>query len=121
MFFICNFITGGIQNGKQPGYALQRFDKFYSEYYTQGSYNVLSMKVAPYIYTGENSKAYIEVYADDVLVYTSPTITRKTQPFVCEVDIEDAQYINIVANVYTGSGGTTTAIILSEMKIWTES
>lgn len=97
------------------------YRQVFAEYRTNGEYNTLSMLLAPHTEICQNGEAFIQVYVDDALVYTSPTITRKTDAFICEVEIAGAEYIKIVANVYIGSvidGGDEGAIIIADAQLW---
>ena len=69
-----------------------------AEYKLDGACNTLSMRIAPYADFGENAASYLQVYADGTLVYTSPRIVRKTEPWQIEIDIHDAEYLKIVLN-----------------------
>ena len=68
----------------------------YVEYRVYGKYSCLSGIISPHADIGERYNGVIQVYADDVLVYTSPTVTQKTDAFPFEVDISGAEYIKIV-------------------------
>lgn len=68
------------------------------EYYISGKYNKLSFDIAPYNDCGADAKITIKVYIDDVLKYTSSTVTRTTAPFSTgEIDVSNSNYIKIVA------------------------
>ncbi len=79
--------------------------KTYAEYFLDGKYTTISGSIAPYTDFGENSyPVVIQIYADDVLVYTSDEITKKQALINFTVDINHAKYIKIVvtpANNYT--------------------
>ena len=97
------------------------YRQVFAEYRTNAEYNTLSMLLAPHTEICQNGKAFIQVYVDDALVYTSPTITRKTDAFICEVEIAGAEYIKIVANVFIGpsiDGGDEGAIIIADAQLW---
>lgn len=97
------------------------YRQVFAEYRTNGEYNMLSMQLAPHTEICQNGKTFIQIYADDTLVYTSPTITRKTDAFICEVGIAGAEYIKIVVNVYIGSvidGGDEGAILIADAQLW---
>ena len=68
----------------------------YVEYRVYGNYSCLSGIISPHANIGERYNGVIQVYADSVLVYTSPTVTQKTDAFTFEVDISGAEYIKIV-------------------------
>ena len=86
----------------------------YIEYRLYGKYDYLQGCVAPYSSMEEDGDAYFQVYADDVLVYTSPTIVRKTDAFNYTVGIKDAEYIKII--VYPD---WSSSIILSDVQVGT--
>ena len=69
-----------------------------AEYKLDGAYNALSMRIAPYADFGENASSYLQVYADGTLVYTSPKIVRKSEPWQIDIDIHGAEYLKIVLN-----------------------
>lgn len=78
-----------VQNAYQGGYA---------EYRLYGEYDYLSFDFAPYTSIGEDNYAYIYVYADGVLVYSSPQITRTTDLTSVTVNISGAEYIKIAVS-----------------------
>ena len=75
----------------------------YVEFYIGGKYSKLVATVDPdqnfrtSIYAGTQLK----IYADDELVYSSPTITYKTDDLEISVDIKNANYIRFQL-VYVG-------------------
>lgn len=102
--------------GEVDGYR-----QIYAEYHTDGKYNYLTMQLAPYSTICSEGRVFIQVYADDELVYTSPIITRKTEAFVCEIDISGSEYVKILVNVYIGEGidgEDEGAIIISDAQFW---
>lgn len=101
------------------------YRQVYAEYHTEKKYSRLTMQLAPYSTIGEEKTAFIQVYADDELVYTSPTIAQKTQAFSGEANIAGAEYIKIIANIaWYDSGWNYTdpeergAMILSDVQLW---
>lgn len=83
------------------------------EYRVYGNYSKITMTIAPDKDLGENDACCIQVYADDVLIKTSPTITRKTDAVQFSVSIEGAEYIKIVhGGEYWGK------LILSNIQLW---
>lgn len=106
----------GSLSGRADGYV-----QIFAEYRTAGEYNILTMQLAPYSMIGQDGKAFVQVYADDAVVYTSPTITQKTEAFVCEADISGAEYIKVLVNIY--NRGTYIheddgAVIISDVFLW---
>lgn len=72
----------------------------YAEYRLYGGYKTLSFDVVPHKDIDENGYGTIKVYADDILVFSSEEIHRKSDNVSYYVDISNAEYIKIVANCY---------------------
>lgn len=106
----------------QKGYcgSANGYSQVFAEYRTNGEYNMLSMQLAPHTEIRQNGKTFIQIYADDTLIYTSPTITRKTDAFVCDVGIAGAEYIKIVVNVLHTELGLRSdgAILIADAQLW---
>lgn len=84
---------------------------FTAEYYLAGNYTSISFDIAPYSDFTSSSSAYVKVYVDDVLQYTSSAITQKTERFSTgEIDVSNANYVKIVVEF----DGTHTCLILSD-------
>lgn len=93
------------KNGNYMGYA---------EYRLYGNYSSFSVDIAPYADLGENSSGYVQIYADDTLVYTSAEVDRKTDCFTCSVDVSGAEYVEIQVILCDFYG----ALILSNAQFW---
>lgn len=67
----------------------------YVEFYIGGKYSKLVATIDPYQYfrTSIYAGTQLKIYADDELVYSSPTITYKTDDLEISVDIKNANYI----------------------------
>lgn len=90
-----------------------------TEYHTEKKYNRLTMQLAPYYTIAENGKAFVQIYADDELVYTSPTIVQKTQAFSAEANIAGAEYIKVIVNIAGRyPDNEQGAMILSDAQLW---
>lgn len=85
---------------------------YYGEFRLYQQYSRLTGQIAPYIDIGENATAYIQVFADDELIYTSPTVSRKTDAFTFDLDITGCEYLKIVINVPYDAG-----VILSDLML----
>lgn len=71
-----------------------------AEYYVNKQYSTLSFDIAPHTDFKSSGSAVVKVYVDDVLVYTSPTITQKTERFnTGDIDLSQATYVKIVVDV----------------------
>ena len=86
----------------------------YGEFRLYKKYGKLTGRIAPYTDIGENDEAYIQIYADEQLVYTSPMITRKTDAFRFNVDIKNAEYIKIVCE----KPNWVCSLILSDLVVY---
>ena len=108
------------QSGDNTYYNSKEYEEGYgnyAEYRVYGDYSTLTMMLAPYQEIGENCSVWVQVYADDVLVQTSPRITRKTDAITLSVPIANAEYIKIVVNLsedYPDYG----ALIMSDVQLW---
>ncbi len=73
-------------------------------YYTAGKYMLLTGKIAaPDSIGGDGVAITVNIYADDKLIYTIPSITRNTKPIDINLDINGADTIKIEAvttNIY---------------------
>lgn len=84
------------------------------EYRVYGNYSKITMTIAPEQSISSDASACIQLYADGVLVKTSPTITRKTDAVQFSVPIEGAEYISIVHSGDYWNG----KLILSNIQLW---
>lgn len=56
---------------------------------------------------------YVEIYADEKLIYTSKEVKQKTQPFDFSKSLEGVDYLKIYV-----SPNWNSEIILSDVKLW---
>lgn len=85
----------------------------YAEYRLYEKYSILTGTIVPHANSDKNSISYLQIYVDDVLVYTSDDINRKTDPINFSIDVSDADYVKI--NVYTQRWA---AVILYNVQLW---
>lgn len=85
----------------------------YGEFRVYKQYKTLSGYIAPYKDKYEDSNWYIQIYADDKLVYTSKNVTRKTDRFAFNVNINNADYIKIEVHGSSDDYG----LILSDLML----
>ena len=78
-----------------PGYN-NRGIVNYVEYKLDKKYTEFSFMFSPYTSISEDASAYIQIYVNDVLRYTTDVITRKSDPFRVNVDVSDATTLKIV-------------------------
>lgn len=94
----------------------------YGEYRIYKKYESISFTVAPYTEIAKNGTGYVQVYADDVLVATSPEMTRKTDAQKVVASVRGAEYIKIVIRVscpdWYVSQTSDGAVIVSNVKLW---
>lgn len=86
------FVYHGDSNYHKYTYSIS------SEYKLSGKYDTLSLQISPYKDFGENADSDVQIYADNVLVYTSPKITQKSGVIKVVLDIYNAEYLKIVIN-----------------------
>lgn len=80
------------------------YDKPFLEKYLGGKYCNLSFGIIPYKdfdKYNKNVEAYIKIYADEKLLYTSESITRKTGCEEVNLSIENVNYLRIELNAGT--------------------
>lgn len=92
-------------------------ESFYVEYRLYGKYKTLTGTIAAYTTMSTDGKCYFQVFADDRLRYTSPTVVRKTDAFQLSVDISDADYIRIVFIIPNKQGDQHIGTILSDLQL----
>lgn len=91
-------------------YSINRYDpgwlggSAYIEYNINGEYSRLSGKLSPYTDIEENGSIYVQIFADDQLVYTSPDITRKTGLIEFSADINFAKYVKVIVQIRNSGG-----------------
>jgi len=91
----------------------------YVEYRVYGNYSYLTGIIAPHADIGERYNGVVQVYADDVLVYTSPTVTQKTDAFNFEVDISGTEYIKIVITLNDMTFSTAYGkVFIADVQLW---
>ncbi len=74
--------------------------EYSTEYYLANEYSVLDFNIAPANDFGSNGTAYIQIYIDDNLIYTSPTITKETGVInTGGIQIDNAGYLKIVVTL----------------------
>lgn len=96
---VCNYAVLHAAYSSWDGHG-GNAESYSAEYYVNKQYLSLSFDIAPAGDFGASGYTSIKVYADDVLVYTSPAISQKTARFnTGDIDISQASYIKIVAEV----------------------
>lgn len=65
------------------------------EYRIYGDYQMLTGLISPHADIGERITCSVTVYADDIPVYTSPTVVQKMDAFTFSVDISGAEYVKL--------------------------
>ena len=113
---VCNF---AILSGGTRYYV----GNHYSEYRLYGKYTNFSGSLVSHSDISETGNSYIQIYADDKLVYTSPQIKRKTDVVDFSVNISGADYVKIVVVADKGdvSGwldAPLKCLILMDCRLW---
>ena len=83
----------------------------YGEYYTNGKYTSLELKIAAHESMSTGTVSQIKVYADDLLVFSSMNIDRKTEMQMCSVSINNAKFIKITCERVGGYDNSSTLIL----------
>ena len=109
-----------ILSGGRDSYVTE----YYSEYRLYGKYTNISGSLVSHIDIPESGNSQVKIYADDALVYTSPTINRKTDVTDFSVNISGADYVKIVVVADKAEGGWSddkvNCLILMNCQLWTE-
>ena len=118
-----NYITFDSRNGMEWESSFHTYNA-YAEYYVDGKFKSVSGVLAPNSNTKEGATAYLQIYADDLLIFTSPYVTRKTEPFDFSVDISGAKYLKLCitlendgSNYWFGEHDFYSSLILSDVTL----
>lgn len=84
-----------------------------AEYRLYEKYSTLTGAIVPHSDSDKDRISYLQIYVDDVLVYTSDDINRKTDPINFSIDVSGADYVKI--NVYTEYYAS---VILYNVQLW---
>lgn len=86
-----------IANDSHGNMHTDAFDIYSLEYELANNYSKLNFKVSPKedFPKSSSSGAYLKIYADEKLVYTSKKITYKTDEFTVSVNVKNVKYISI--------------------------
>lgn len=87
----------------------------YAEYYVNNTYSKLEFKLAPHESMGQDAHVQVKVYADDLLVFTSEEITRKSESKTYSVDIKQAKFIKIVCERVQGWDDASVLVLDSKL------
>ena len=91
-----------------------RSEQLYSaEYRVYGNYSSMTFNLVPYKNTATEGTGYVQIYADDVLVQTSPVVGQKTDQLTVTANIAGAEYLKVV--VHTQDRGM---MIVSDVQLW---
>lgn len=101
----CNYFTG------------TNFMECSIEYRTNKEYGTLTGIIAPNDGLRDDISVSLKVYVDDVLVYNSPIVDRKTAAFTFEVDISDAEFVKIEVDAES-SLSSCFCLIVADVQLW---
>lgn len=88
----------------------------YAEYYTNQNYSKLKFKIASHENMDQDNKSQIKIYADDILVFTSPEFDRKKESESYVVDINNAKFIKIECVQTAGYGNSNLLFLDSTLE-----
>ena len=88
----------------------------YGEFYVNGAYSTIQGTVVPYTGFSQNAKTQLRVYADDVLIYSSPDVGQKTLKFNFKVNITGAQFIKVEVT-RTASSYDNNSLLVMDMAL----
>ena len=83
-----------------------------AEYKIDRQYDVIAISISPYSDCGSEGYSFVQIYADNALVYTSPKIMRKTGKIEAVIDIHGAEYLRIV--IRKGENG---CVMISDVRL----
>lgn len=86
------------------------------EYYTNQNYSALQFTLAPHESMSQDSAAVVKVFADDLLVFTSDEITRKSEAESYTADISNSKFIKIICENIGYSGAEVLCLDLTLIK-----
>lgn len=84
-----------------------------AEYRLDGKYERITGQVVPHSSFEEDETAYIQIYADDELLYTSQEIVRKQDPITFDININQAKYLKLVVDL----AGYGSNVMLSDVQL----
>lgn len=90
---------GNVYNYSDELHSYYKGHTAYVVYNANRQYTKFSGTLACGEGTGRETTAVIEIFADDNLIYTSPTISRTTAPIAFEVDISNASLIKVKCTI----------------------
>lgn len=91
----------------------------YIEYRPNAQYKTLTGILAPHDGLSTKVTCTFRIYADDVLIYTSPSIGRKTEAFTFEVDITDVVFLKLEMQAMTQLSSHP-SLIVADVQLWPE-
>ena len=82
-----------------------------AEFFVEGEFSTLRGTIAPHTSMWQDGNIMFMVFADDRLVYSTPSITRTTLAIDFEADVSGAQFIRVEARRPGGSAATAVLIM----------
>jgi cell division septum initiation protein DivIVA len=82
------------------------------EYHLNKSYSRITGKIVPHQYFADSAVVNLQIFADDVVIYTAPQITRKSSMISFDVPIESADYIRVYIDNLAGNSGEGKVLIM---------
>ena len=89
------------------------WQNYSAEYRIYKNYSSITFDLVPYKNITTDGTGYVQVYADDVLVQTSPVVGQKTDQITVTADITGADYLKLELHLKDGG-----VLILSNVQLW---
>ena len=89
------------------------WQNYSAEYRIYKNYSSITFDLVPYKNISTDGTGYVQVYADDVLVQTSPVVGQKTDQITVTADITGADYLKLELHLKDGG-----VLILSNVQLW---
>ena len=122
----CNYVVfsdfyKNITNQKGSIGRMDGYNQVAAEYHINKKYETISFQLSPYVSICQEGKAYVQIYGDDNLIYTSPVIERKTEMIKYSLNTSEINYLKIVVSIYIGGvidGNDEGALLLSDVILY---
>ncbi|MDR0915646.1 MAG: NPCBM/NEW2 domain-containing protein [Oscillospiraceae bacterium] len=101
---LLNWVMPSVEGGYNSGYGKAAAN---AEYRLDGKYSRLTGVIEPHQYCSEGAIVVVTVYVDNVVMWESPRITRRSSAVPISVDITGGEYVKITVrnDEYQNIGG----------------
>lgn len=90
----------------------------YGEFRLYQKYTTFTGTISPHTTYDADAKGYVQIFADDKLVYTSKILNRKTDAFTFSINVTGVDYIKIVFCESTEYRGHPASFVLSDLMLY---